>query len=61
MTLIDLPDQEEHWIQLSDGSMISIIAEGHVRISTWAPDGNCVETLVFDRPFNAPHYHNPKP
>lgn len=61
MTLIDLPDREEHWIQLSDGSMISIIADGHVRISTWAPDSYCVETLVFNRPFNAPRYLKPKP
>lgn len=41
--------------------MISIIADGHVRISTWAPDSYCVETLVFDRPFNAPRYLKPKP
>ena len=57
---ISIPDNTECWIELADGSSISIdtiSASSILRISTWTSAGDCLETLCFQRPLTEASYH----
>jgi hypothetical protein len=56
--VIAIPDNAEAWIELEDGSSISINSNTVLRISTWTPNGRCLETLCFRRPLAQARYIN---
>lgn len=53
---ISIPDGTECWIELEDGSSVSINADSVLRLSTWTPAGRCLETLCVQRPFAQARY-----